>query len=418
MRIDAPVRRAISLVAILALATGAAASADLIWHVETADGTVVESRLPDEPFNPASVVKVATSWWALEQLGRAHRFETRFLTRGTIDAKTGTLEGDLLVAGGYDPDLHGENAFLVAEALRTLGIRAVRGNLIVDRAFRSGWEGGAPDPPGDPATRSRRMALRLRRDLDPDRWTAATRRIWSRFADRQGSPGAPPRGVRISGSAGEAETVEGTLLVVHRSRELPQTLRRFDAWSNNDIARFGDVLGTPADLSARLADALGAPSGEIRLSSLSGLGENRMTSRLVVRLLHRFRHDLESMGLAPEDVLPTSGCVRGTLGRLYPSFARGEGAGALVAKTGTLVQTDGGVSALAGYLRTRRGDLVFSVAVPRSGRATDWARREIRIWLESLAARHGGPMGEECPGPLPESETGATAFAAGAPPPL
>src|SRR5262245_50417546 len=68
----------------------------LVWHVETLDGDLVETNRGDEPLNPASVVKIATSWWALEKLGPDHRFETAFLARGTIDPQTRTLRGDLV----------------------------------------------------------------------------------------------------------------------------------------------------------------------------------------------------------------------------------------------------------------------------------------------------------------------------------
>ena len=53
----------------------------------------------DQPFNPASVVKLATTLVALKKLGADHRFNTSVLTDGKINEK-GTLEGDLYFAGG------------------------------------------------------------------------------------------------------------------------------------------------------------------------------------------------------------------------------------------------------------------------------------------------------------------------------
>ena len=49
----------------------------LVWHVETEAGAEVDGRLSDEPINPASVTKAATTLWALERLGPDHRFEGR-----------------------------------------------------------------------------------------------------------------------------------------------------------------------------------------------------------------------------------------------------------------------------------------------------------------------------------------------------
>jgi D-alanyl-D-alanine carboxypeptidase len=51
----------------------------------------------DCPFNPASVVKLATSDVALTKLGASYRFTTRLLTNGGLDAD-GTLDGDLVVS--------------------------------------------------------------------------------------------------------------------------------------------------------------------------------------------------------------------------------------------------------------------------------------------------------------------------------
>ena len=62
----------------------------LVWHVETLAGEQVDSRSADEPINPASVVKVATTLWALEKLGPEHRFATRVGQRGALDGSTGS----------------------------------------------------------------------------------------------------------------------------------------------------------------------------------------------------------------------------------------------------------------------------------------------------------------------------------------
>ena len=113
--------------------------------------------------NPASVIKVATTLWALERLGPEHRFTTRFAVRGgAIDRKSGVLAGDLLVRGGGDPDFHLENAFLVARALNELGLREVQGGLLIDDSFWIGWEGGSEKRLRDARARTLLMGARLR----------------------------------------------------------------------------------------------------------------------------------------------------------------------------------------------------------------------------------------------------------------
>src|SRR6185436_3081348 len=149
--------RFLSLLALLCLLPAQAASAparkpsskprrpplDLVWHVETLDGAVLDSKSADSPINPASVVKVATSMWALEKLGPDYRFETRVLTRGHVDPVKGTLAGSLAFEGDGDPDFQCENAFLIAKAHNDMGIRRVTGGLVVGRKFWMGWEGGS-----------------------------------------------------------------------------------------------------------------------------------------------------------------------------------------------------------------------------------------------------------------------------------
>jgi hypothetical protein len=114
----------------------------LVWHVETLAGDEVSTLDGETPINPASVVKVATTLWALDKLGPEHRFDTRFETTGTVNAK-GVLSGDLIVFGGADPDFHVENVFLVAARLNQLGIRQIGGSVRVDGRFWIGWEGGS-----------------------------------------------------------------------------------------------------------------------------------------------------------------------------------------------------------------------------------------------------------------------------------
>ena len=118
-----------------------------------------------------------------------------------------------------------------------------------------------------------------------------------------------------------------------------------------------------------------------------------MTSRLVVRLLEDFGDTLRAAGLRPEDILPTVGCDPGTLTH-YPRLTD-RADRALVAKTGTLVKTDGGVAVLAGGAHTARGSLLFCVAAPGSGRRLAQARDAQERWLLDLIERHGGPRSRE-----------------------
>src|SRR5262245_19505863 len=73
--------------------------------------------------NPASVMKLVTTYSALELLGPAYRWKTEAYT-----------DGDGLALKGYgDPKLNLESFWLMLRALRGRGLRDIQGDLILDR---------------------------------------------------------------------------------------------------------------------------------------------------------------------------------------------------------------------------------------------------------------------------------------------
>lgn len=98
--------------------------------------------------NPASVMKLVTTYAALERLGPAYRWKTEAYVGGPL--RDGILEGDLLLRGGGDPKLNLESFWVLLRALRAKGLRDIRGDLVLDR---SRFERAAGDPArfdGDP----------------------------------------------------------------------------------------------------------------------------------------------------------------------------------------------------------------------------------------------------------------------------
>jgi serine-type D-Ala-D-Ala carboxypeptidase/endopeptidase (penicillin-binding protein 4) len=381
----------------------------LVWHVESLGGDVVSSNQGDQPINPASVVKVATSMWAIDRLGPDYRFETRLFARGPVDARTATLQGDLLVCGSGDPDFQLENAFLVAEALNRVGIRQVHGNLIVNSKFWMGWENGSEGTIADPTQRGLEMAGRLRQALDPKRWSYRVRRAWHDFAVGRGLPANKPFRVACVGGVGTAAEVPvGDLLLVHRSEPLANTLRRFNCFSNNDMERVGSVIGRPDELAGEVAARCDAPAGGVQLETTSGLGTNRISPRTIVRMLREFRETVSRAGLTVETLLPVSGCDPGTVTGFFPELASGPNAGAVVGKTGTLTTTDGGISVLAGFVNTGEGEYVFCVAAPRAEGRVRVSRGAEQRWVLSFIGEHGGPRAHICASPLQRPDADAS----------
>ena len=384
----------------------------MVWHVEMLDGAEVTTLAADGAINPASVVKVATTLWALEKLGPEYRFDTVVSRAGLVDEKQGLLKGDLLVRGAGDPDFHIENAFLTAARLNQAGIRSVRGAIRVNDRFWIGWEGGSERMLKDPLSRTRQMAQRLRAALDPRRWDSGTRRVWREFAVRYSLPLTHPPAVVVLGGADaiDHDAPDERILFTHRSKPLLDALRRFDCFSNNDIERLGASLGSAPDLARRLTEGWQLPIDAVRLETISGLGTNRMTPRLVVRLLRELKTTTERLGLSVESVLPVAGCDPGTLNHSFAPLTIGANAMSVVAKTGTLTSTDGGTAVLAGFANTGRGDEIFCVAAPAAAGRLAQARRQQVRWVEDLIARSDGPRLRRCAGPLASPEDGAMLF--------
>jgi len=71
--------------------------------IETLDRSqVLAEHNSTVTFNPASVMKLATSLVALSKLGPDYRYRTNFLADGSIESSSHKLEGDLVVEGGAD----------------------------------------------------------------------------------------------------------------------------------------------------------------------------------------------------------------------------------------------------------------------------------------------------------------------------
>lgn len=96
---------------------------------DMATGEIVEAIQPDLAQPPASVTKAVTALYALETLGADHRFETRVLGAGPVI--DGILEGDLILAGGGDPNLVTDQLAELAKTLKESGLREVRGDFLV-----------------------------------------------------------------------------------------------------------------------------------------------------------------------------------------------------------------------------------------------------------------------------------------------
>ncbi len=103
----------------------------LVKEVGATDAII--SHNIDKPMNPASVMKLVTTYAGLELLGAAHTWKTEVYVAGEIRAST--LKGDLILKGTGDPKLTVERFWLLLKQLRERGLRTINGDLILDKTF-------------------------------------------------------------------------------------------------------------------------------------------------------------------------------------------------------------------------------------------------------------------------------------------
>ncbi len=100
--------------------------------VRTLDtGRTVYSRNPDTLLNTASNMKLLTSASAIERLGPDYRYKTRLLASQTPDA-SGTVQGDLFLAGSGDPILETKALSAMVEEAIERGLKRVTGAVVGD----------------------------------------------------------------------------------------------------------------------------------------------------------------------------------------------------------------------------------------------------------------------------------------------
>jgi len=318
--------------------------------VQTLDGKTVVENYSAAAFNPASNVKLATAYAVLKTFGPDYRFLTNVYTDGTVDRSTGTLTGNVYVSG-RDPIFGYEHAVRLASELNRLGITNVTGNLIVTDTFSLNYNGSA--------LRSGQM---LAATMDASKRSAGATKIWLNFLSNSG---------KFSQMAGIPTVTFGgpvfmqpipsnlRLLFTHESAPLREIIKATLCYSNNFMAeRLGDMVGGP-DAVARIVQLnAGVQPSEFSLQTSSGLGINRVTPSSMMKLLRSLRAELARNKMTFADIMPVAGIDKGTLESRFDSdFSKGS----VVGKTGTLGQTDGGVSSLAGEISTRNGKLLFVV---------------------------------------------------------
>ena len=82
--------------------------------------------------NPASVMKLVTTYAGLELLGPAYSWATPVYVDGTIAG--GVLTGNLIIQGRGDPKMVIERLWLLLRRVQGLGIKTITGDILLDRS--------------------------------------------------------------------------------------------------------------------------------------------------------------------------------------------------------------------------------------------------------------------------------------------
>ncbi|QIR39032.1 D-alanyl-D-alanine carboxypeptidase [Tolypothrix sp. PCC 7910] len=293
------------------------------------------------PLSAASLTKIATSLVAFKTWGPDHQFETVISATGPVT--NGVLQGDLVVNGGGDPMMVWEEAIAIGNALNKMGIKQVKGNLVITGSFSMNFQ------------RHPLLAGQLfKQALNSATWTRPAIYTYSIMPKGTPKPQLAIAGtVKVEPQANPQQAV----LIRHLSLPMRQIIKEMNVFSNNDIAEMlAESVGGHIVVQSTAAKLARVPEGEIQLINGSGLGqENRISPRAVCAMLMAMQQEAVARNLTLADLFPMSGFDhRGTLhSRHMPTGT--------VMKTGTLRD----VSALAGVMPTRDRGLVWFAIINR-----------------------------------------------------
>ncbi|MGI9245219.1 MAG: D-alanyl-D-alanine carboxypeptidase/D-alanyl-D-alanine endopeptidase [Steroidobacteraceae bacterium] len=150
-----PLLRSLLLTALLPLSTLPAAARDKPYLPPAVEQALSQRKVPgtslsvyvrevgrEEPLvsynsavprNPASTMKVLTTFAALDTLGPAYTWRTRAYATGPI--RDQTLEGNLVLVGGGDPFMTAERFWGFVSGLRQAGVQRVAGDIVIDNSY-------------------------------------------------------------------------------------------------------------------------------------------------------------------------------------------------------------------------------------------------------------------------------------------
>jgi D-alanyl-D-alanine carboxypeptidase/D-alanyl-D-alanine-endopeptidase (penicillin-binding protein 4) len=102
----------------------------VVWEVNATTPLIQFNA--KQAMNPASTMKLLTTYAALEILGPAYTWKTEAYIDGRVD--NGVLAGNLIIKGYGNPKFNAEHLWLWLQELRNRGLREIKGDLLLDRS--------------------------------------------------------------------------------------------------------------------------------------------------------------------------------------------------------------------------------------------------------------------------------------------
>jgi len=304
-----------------------------IW-IQTQNGELLAQHQATKPIPAASLTKIATTLVAIDHWGLHHRFVTRFLTNGKV--KGSILDGDLIIQGGGDPLFVWEDAIAIGNKLNQMGIKQIRGKLIIQGKFAMNFEED-----------SNRVRQFFQEAINSSAWRSEPATQYLTMPTSTPKPNVVFLNQSIPNNLPTQE------LISYPSLSLWIILKRMNVYSNNVIAdMLAQQLGGGKKLAERSAILSNVPLEEINLINGSGLEKaNQISPRAVVAMLIALQNRIQNHGFTVADLFPMGRCNCGTIA--YRELPQGS-----ILKTGTLDD----VSSLAGVIQTRdKGIIWFAI---------------------------------------------------------
>ena len=311
------------------------------------------------PAPAASLTKVATTIASLKTWDLSHRFLTKFYVTGEIN--NGVLQGDLIIAGGGDPLFVWEEAISVGHHLEQMGLREIKGNLIITGNWQMNYK-----------TDAIKSAKLFQQALNSQKWSVMIEKQYQTIETK-----IPRPQIIIKGKINKVEKTpeSARLLFTHQSLTLQKILRLMNVYSNNHIAEsLANQIGGGKKVAQIASQIAQVPEEEVLLINGSGLGvDNRISPRAASAMFMALDQLLAETTINLGDLFPVAGVDQtGTIeDRNIPIGIAG--------KTGTLAV----VSALSGIIPTVEREKVY-FAIINYGNGISQMRKNQDILLSNL----------------------------------